>query len=124
MGDLSSDDARLRRRLGDQNMKVFRMNENVFQNLAGVTKWLTILSRAESDWGETDKQRVGALKTSSPRVRTLRLGDFKTLITNWEKFSAIARHVPNFVGLLDAFHIRYTAGAVSPEENLTLAEWH
>ena len=121
--DLSSDDARLRRRLGDQNMKVFQVNQNVFRNLTGAAKWLAILRSSESDWDETDKQRVRALKTAPPRVKTLRIGDFKALITNWEKFSAIARRDPNFVGLLDAFHIRYTAGAVPPEESLTLAEW-
>jgi hypothetical protein len=123
MEELSSDDARLRRRLGDQNMKVFRVNENLFQNLTGAAKWLAMLESSQEDWDETDKQRMRALRTSSPRVQTLRLGDFKTLIANWEKFSAIAHRDPNFIGLLDAFHIRYTAGAVSAEESLTLAEW-
>jgi hypothetical protein len=121
--ELSGNDARLRRRLGDRNMKVFQVNENLFQNLTGTAKWLAILSGPQTDRNESDKQRIRALKTQPSRVTTLRLKDFRTLIANWEKFSAIAHRDPNFIGLVDAFHIRYTAGAVSPEESLTLAEW-
>jgi len=121
--DLSPDDVRLRQRLGDQNMKVFRINENAFVNLIGVAKWLAILRGVQSDWTAKDKERLRGLRGSASQYITLRLGDFRALVTNWEKFSAIAHRDPNFIGLLDAFHVRYAVGSAPPEASIYLAEW-
>jgi hypothetical protein len=120
--DLPREDARLRLRLGDENMKVFRVKENAFLNLVGAAKWLAILSSSESERTELDRQRLSGVRQSM-RVHAMRLGDFRALIANWEKFSAIARRDPNFAGLVDAFHTRYAVGAAPAEGSLTLAEW-
>jgi hypothetical protein len=121
--DLSTDDIRLRQRLGDQNMKVFRVNENAFVNLIGAARWLAILRSAQSDWSAKDKERMRSIRSSATQYITLRLGDFRALVTNWEKFSAIAHRDPNFGGLLDAFHVRYAVGSVPAEDSIYLAEW-
>ena len=123
LGDLSADDVRLRQRLGDQNMKVFRVNENAFVNLIGVAKWLAILRSSQSDRTAKDSERMRGLRSSASQYIALRLGDFRALVTNWQKFSALARRDPNFVGLLDAFHVQYAVGSVPSEDIIYLAEW-
>jgi hypothetical protein len=75
------------------------------------------------DWTPKDKERMRGLRSSASQYTSLRLGDFKALVTNWQKFSALARRDPNFVGLLDAFHVQYAVGSVPSEDIIYLAEW-
>ena len=121
--DAVLDDRQLRRlqqAFPKQNIKVFTIKENAFVNLTGAAKWLAILGKPKSAWTEADRRRMQSLRAGEMRYYTLRLGDFQSLLTNWQKFSAIASYDPNFAGLVDAFHTRYAAGS-TPAENVVAA---
>jgi len=133
--DLDPGDVKLRTRMrevaGDVTLKVFGINENAFSNLTRLERWLAILNPnpnltpAQKALAE---QRARDLRRSDEQFAILRLGDFRELMTNWQKFSALARTSKdrgdaNFDGLLSEFHIRYAAAAVPAEQSLTIAEW-